>query len=43
MMRLENNQIFPSISAAQIGGHEVRVPESYVGKWLVILAYRGHW
>lgn len=42
-MRLVNNQIFPSISAAQVGGDAVSVPESYAGKWLVVLAYRGHW
>lgn len=43
MMRLENNQQFPSISARRVQGGEMAIPVDVSGDWSVLLFYRGEW
>jgi peroxiredoxin len=42
-MRLRNGERFPTITATHVGGGEMTIQEDLVGRWAVLLFYRGHW
>ena len=42
-MRLRNDERFPTITASRVGGGEMTIPQDLVGRWAVLLFYRGHW
>ncbi len=42
-MRLENGALFPTLTAARVGGGEMTIPQDVAGKWTIVLFYRGHW
>ncbi len=42
-MRLENNQLFPTIVAPTVGGGKMTIPADLAGSWSVLLFYRGEW
>jgi peroxiredoxin len=42
-MRLRNGERFPTITASRVGGGEMTIPQDLVGRWAVLLFYRGHW
>jgi len=42
-MRLRNEERFPTITASRVGGGEMTIQEDLVGRWVVLLFYRGHW
>jgi peroxiredoxin len=42
-MGLATGELFPTITAARVGGGEVTLPQDVAGQWTVLLFYRGHW
>jgi peroxiredoxin len=43
MTRLQNGQIFPALDVAAVGGGTIRIPQSLLGSYGVVLIYRGAW
>lgn len=43
MSRLHNGQMFPSLEIAAVGGDPIRIPQSLLGSYGVVLIYRGAW
>lgn len=41
--RLENGDVFPTVSAAAADGSEMTLPDDLEGSWALIVFYRGHW
>ncbi len=42
-MRLNNGDLFPSVSGSILGGGKLTIPEDLKQEWNVVLFYRGHW
>lgn len=43
MPRLENSTVFPSLQLARVGGDSLSLPDDLVGRFGVVLVYRGSW
>lgn len=43
MSRLNNGQLFPSLEIPAIGKDVIRIPQSLLGSYGVVLLYRGAW
>ena len=43
MTRLQNGQTFPALDVPAVGGGPIRVPQSLLGSYGVVLIYRGAW
>jgi peroxiredoxin len=43
MTRLQNGQTFPALDVAAAGGGAIRIPQSLLGSYGVVLIYRGAW
>lgn len=43
MSRLHNGQMFPSLELQAVGGGAIRIPQSLLGSYGVVLIYRGAW
>ncbi len=42
-MRLNNGDLFPSVSGPILGGGKLTIPDDLKLEWNVVLFYRGHW
>ncbi len=42
-MRLNNADLFPSVSGPTVGGESLTIPGDLKQEWNVVLFYRGHW
>ncbi len=42
-MRLNNGDLFPSVSGLSVGGDSLTIPNDLKQEWNVVLFYRGHW
>jgi len=42
-MKLNNGDLFPSVSGPIRGGGKLTIPEELKQEWNVVLFYRGHW
>jgi len=42
-MRLNNDDLFPSVSGPTVGGGSLTIPGDLKQEWNVVLFYRGHW
>jgi len=42
-MRLNNDDLFPSVSGPPVVGGSLTIPEDLRQEWNVVLFYRGHW
>jgi|LKGT01.1.fsa_nt_gi hypothetical protein len=42
-MRLNNGDLFPSVSGLTVGRVSLTIPEDLKHEWNAILFYRGHW
>ncbi len=42
-MRLNNDDLFPSVSGPTVGKGSLTIPEDLKQEWNVVLFYRGHW
>jgi len=42
-MRLNNGDLFPSVTGPILGGGKLTIPEDLKQEWNVVLFYRGHW
>ncbi len=42
-MRLNNGDLFPSVSGPTVVGGSLTIPEDLSKGWNVVLFYRGHW
>lgn len=42
-MRVEHGALFPRITAARVDGGEMTLPQDVMGRWTILLFYRGHW
>lgn len=40
---LDTGDIFPEMSFRAISGKQISLPQDLLGKWSVLLFYRGHW
>jgi peroxiredoxin len=43
MMSLQNGQTFPTLDVSAVGGGTIRIPQSLLGAYGVLLIYRGAW
>lgn len=43
VVRLNNGDLFPSVSGPTVGGGSLTIPEDLKQEWNVVLFYRGHW
>lgn len=41
--RLENGDVFPTLTAPSVDDGEMTLPEELEGSWSAIVFYRGHW
>ena len=41
--RLENGDVFPTVTAPAVDGEEMTLPDDLKGAWSAIVFYRGHW
>ena len=42
-IRLNNGDLFPSVSGSTVVGDSLTIPEDLRQEWNVVLFYRGHW
>ncbi len=42
-MRLNNGDLFPSVTGPILGGSKLTIPDDLKLEWNVVLFYRGHW
>ena len=42
-MKLNNGDLFPSVSGPTVGGGSLTIPQDLKQEWNVVLFYRGHW
>jgi len=42
-MKLNNGDLFPSVSGPTVGGGSLTIPKDLKQEWNVVLFYRGHW
>jgi len=42
-MRLNNGDLFPSVSGAMVVGGSLTITDELKQEWNVVLFYRGHW
>ena len=43
MPRLENGQELPTLTASDLDGDDLTLPDDVKGMWTILLFYRGHW
>lgn len=41
--KLENGEVFPTVSASAVDGGEMTLPHDLEGSWALVVFYRGHW
>ncbi len=41
--RLENGEVFPTVTASAVDGGEMTLPDDLEGSWALVVFYRGHW
>ena len=42
-MGLNNDEPFPAIAGAKVGGGRLIIPNDLSDSWNIVLVYRGHW
>lgn len=40
---LDNGDLFPAMQCKAIGDESISLPGDFMGRWNVLLFYRGHW